>query len=129
MPIINKRKFVENWIKDLRSGKFLQGTEQLHYPDNHYCCLGVACVTGRRMGINRAELGGPFSEQASGDGTPGEWFHMILSSFDPHVCVIEHESHGLTYCNDELGLNFKEIADLIENQILPTIPNEEISLE
>lgn len=50
------------WITDLRSGEFEQGTGQLHYESTdgkqRYCCLGVLCRLAQKAGIVTPQIEG-----------------------------------------------------------------------
>lgn len=97
--IIARRK---KWVDALRSGKFQQTTQLLHrdtvdesgQPITKHCCLGVAdLICNLKQKKDRATL-----------DTPHE-LKLGLSSSD-HC--------RLWTANDDDGLNFNQIADMIE---------------
>jgi hypothetical protein len=45
-----QRHLTQEWVADMRSGKFLQSTGYLH-TSRGYCCLGVAAETAIRCGV------------------------------------------------------------------------------
>lgn len=47
---INEERF-DNFLSDLRSGEYRQGTSTLEKPDGAFCCLGVACVRPAAEGV------------------------------------------------------------------------------
>lgn len=125
---ISKKRFVTEWIKDLRSGKFRKTTKRL-YNDGCYCALGVACKTGERLGIPDAAFVKPsplgseytytsnFRSQTRKDYTPGEWFEDIMGEGDP-VLKTDSDKVSVSELNDNFGYSFKEIADCLEHTFL-----------
>ena len=110
---ITRNQFIDEWQKDLRCGKYKQSKGCLSDSKDNYCCLGVACKTGHRLGIQEASL--DTGEQDPDDAMPGDWFRDLMGSFDPTVRTegeyededIEH----LTTLNDEQDWDFDMIAD------------------
>ena len=54
------------WLKELRSGKYKQGKDELYTKENDsYCCLGVAraCGLGRKSNLGNELLSMTFLDQ------------------------------------------------------------------
>lgn len=96
------KSFKTRWIKALRSGKFKQGRFNLMHKkgsENHYCCLGVACVLG---GVNPR----PGVSYWIGDHMRGKVPNMLIGN--------SHVPNILSRMNDLSTSSFNEIADYIE---------------
>ena len=128
------------WVNALRSGDYEQGQGALKNPNGQYCCLGVLCdlYDKHRMEefgaesswtvdtvslneyisvLDHSEVGVPPNEVVDWAGLPDN---------NPEVLVdLEDEVGGETYqyelpiaeLNDDQGLTFNELADLIEEQL------------
>ena len=110
---------LKKWIKAMRSGNY----RQTHYAlkDGHgYCCLGVACEINKRLGqaenVCDPDLPNPtIFQEEYGFGLKG-----VLHCGGPKgVCS------SLSTLNDVYKLNFEEIANVIEKQILSGKQNSE----
>lgn len=115
---MDKETFVKEWVADLRSGKFKQGEGQLVTPEGSYCCLGVACETAVRLGIqdNGADMQGQ-------ESYPDDWFYNLLGlplSYQHADCHVLYEGlkTTLTDLNDGGVLSFADIANVIEENYL-----------
>ncbi len=117
------------WSDALNSGNYRQGKGQL-LKDGEFCCLGVLCdvyvrqtnlaewlpsepVTGRHMIIDKNALAGDYITS----GLP--WYVRQWAgdlSYDPLI-LYKGESLPLSQLNDAFGLDFKQIAQLIEDQL------------
>src|SRR5262249_40068361 len=102
-----------------RSGRFSQCTGKLH-KDGGYCCLGVACMTARRLEIDDAnEVDNPYASY------PGRWFERLFmqkegAAWNPMLSD-GNVSHCASNWNDERGADFNKIADMLEaNYLRPT---------
>ena len=105
---IDKKQF-KKWIEALRSGAYSQTRGTLQDKEGH-CCLGVAC-----------EL---FIPEGSKFRGIGNYLYGILPSDQPKVprwlCALNRDSMlrlngtGLTSLNDNMKMNFNEIADILE---------------
>ena len=112
-----------DWLKALRSGKYKQTQNTLYDPHSKgFCCLGVLCeVTGTK----RKNLGYRSMPQSAGvfeDVTPeGDEIPKSLRSFDNKEAAWSVLYNGkmtpLSVLNDSKGLNFKQIADIIEKRV------------
>jgi len=93
------------WLENLRSGKYKQGFNTLRNVDNEFCCLGVLCdISGLEIDWgNWAQL--PDNVQ--------KWAGL---DYNPRVNT-KYGIQQLSRCNDTYKLSFKEIADLIEEQL------------
>ena len=89
---------LDTWVKALRSGKYIQGTGQLHR-DGSYCCLGVLEHTlGHSISLGSTFLFGP-----TGDINQGIPRRKL--SYDRQI--------SLASMNDQRN-PFNVIADYIE---------------
>lgn len=93
------------WVEALRSGKYKQGKSRLRTRTG-YCCLGVLCsvLKARNWADGSAALPRLVQQQAG------------LSSGLPEIKYKGETTH-LAYLNDGEGLDFNQIADLIEAQL------------
>lgn len=117
------REIRDRWIAALRSGKYQQGKYSLRR-DERYCCLGVLCELAVQDGI--IERYDPLNdhvydfgdENGSSNGalppTVVRWAGLHDSI--PLVRFAGNE-HGLASLNDSIGLNFNQIAQIIEQQL------------
>jgi hypothetical protein len=116
----------EAWLKALRSGEYRQGTSYLAYTDTKnstptYCCLGVLCEVAVRNGANVTK-DSPDGFMSRYDKEAGvlpksvqEW--AGLHSAEPGVTFEDNIDVPLTVINDDYGLSFEEIAELVEEQL------------
>jgi len=102
-------------VDTLRSGKFIQGTRFLQSVidnDSAYCCLGVACKVAEENNVpvvynSNAEL---YGKTLFNQPSVKSWFGFMGNNGTIPVNV----GRTLTSLNDDVGLNFCEIADFIE---------------
>ena len=95
------------WIEALRSGKYRQAQYKLK-SDEGYCCLGVLCDLARN------------------DGGP-EWSEGLYRRLDgqlPHqmarfMGLTQGDQNRLADLNDKSRATFAQIADYIEQRIMP----------
>lgn len=117
------QKIKEKWIEALRSGNYQQGRQQLKTWDNKFCCLGVLCDLYKKekpdTSINwlRGDLPHNVEYWAEVNGTDFE-----LTSYVRASAKLDHQERmvfpkgslvDLVTLNDD-GLNFRQIADIIE---------------
>lgn len=125
-PIIDRKIFVREWIKDLRSGKYKQGKGQLaELKDDKpvkFCCLGLACLTAQRLKIPNSEFtkfksvfGKSRLGQSYDNSTPGEWFANIMGGWT-NPMLDSHNS--CVHANDDLNWSFDKIAGALEKLYL-----------
>jgi hypothetical protein len=89
------------WVKELESGKYIQGHTHLHSHGRH-CCLGVLCEIAVKQGVIKKYegiLGRPPKEVI-------EWAGLDRRTQD----------HLITM-NDNRGNSFTEIAKHIKNRL------------
>ncbi len=120
------------WVTALRSGKYEQGDSELYSPShNSYCCLGVLCDI---VGVPQKDMSGLAlpSDLKIPDLNPN-LSDEDLNEFGIATADAESSSHGrsaydfavmydgemtpLSILNDEVCLEFDEIADLIEKNV------------
>lgn len=118
------------WIKALRSGKYKQATETLHYskkaPVDHeaggYCCLGVLCaVVGLRP---KFDLAGEATYKLPKTQAKVCGSFIIVDPISDHeeyhgydefgICISTH--NHLVQMND-YKISFNEIANYIEKNL------------
>ena len=105
------------WLAALRSGQYKQGKLFLYDgEEDAYCCLGVLehCITGE---VETWELYGKLISS----GLPSmEWLHqqfIFFNSNDPHFFYNNDVITSASTLNDELGLDFYQIANIIDEQV------------
>lgn len=107
----------KQWLAALRSGKYLQGGAFLLRNDR-YCCLGVAC---EMLELKRMDGIYFYGDTFSARSMPGYSYrdlglHSREGRFkykdSTNAVILNHGT--LTDLNDFSGLDFSEIADLIE---------------
>lgn len=107
---------IRQWTTALRSGKYAQGFETMHCPeDATFCCLGVAeDIAGCEWNVDDdyaadeyGEASLPFSAAAV-MGAAGRFMLKRSPGADTDEVM-----HSLAYMNDERR-SFDEIADYIE---------------
>jgi len=125
--------FIHDWVAALRSGDFHQGQQQLRMAfrvpsGDHvaHCCLGVACEIGIRYGVvqrlgdayiaigEAADIDGDVADYNSATLPMGFWQWIGLEGSDPRVTGLG----SLSMLNDDGGMDFHDIANLIEDSWL-----------
>lgn len=106
-----KRSIRDQWVEDLRSGKYPQGRNGLH-KGGQFCCLGVlaeqACVSGV---ASRAEVG----YFMKGSTRPfGGLLHSDLLGWSG---LTKDAQYQLSYRNDIEEASFEKIAAWIERHL------------
>ena len=113
MAKITRKKFIKEWIKDLESGKYEQCLGRLSDGSDGYCCLGVACRTGQRLGIKSAKFG---QGQNMSSGVPGGWFEKIMGCKNLDL-TYRSQITSATELNDKYRLSFKENRQSSQKEI------------
>lgn len=112
-PVIKQK-----WVEALRSGEYKQGEGMLKSPSNKYCCLGVLTdLYTKEIGVY-FDITTDMFKAKSGDEflceKVMEWAELadndVLVTYDGHTAALSH-------LNDDVGLDFQEIADIIEKQV------------
>jgi hypothetical protein len=121
------------WVNALRSGDYKQGRLKLtnvEGDEKTYCCLGVLCDLAvkagaipeptpleednekfLRYGVDHEESAFLPIEVIEWAGSPD------THSFNSIPLEYKGETHNADYLNDITGLNFNELADLIDSQL------------
>lgn len=106
----------KKWVDALRSGNYKQGKLKLRNRDDEFCCLGVLCDLAAKEGIVKelAECGVFYYDGDSLIPPPSvvEWAGGDLEFLDIDIAA-GIEGHYVEL-NDQDGLTFDQIADLIE---------------
>ena len=131
-----KAKYKQQWLAALRSGEFLQCREAMRLVDDggheRFCVLGVLAELVRRecpakfkwtrfgtdaAGTTRYDL------RPKGGGRPSKrWWRAIEEKLGVRLfgdTMIDYlgEQRTISELNDDLGIEFEEAADLIEEQL------------
>lgn len=127
-----KADIKDRWVNALRSGDYEQGTHCLLSESGSYCCLGVLCDL--YMKESNEEVVWETSEDSYGDKMKvGSFFGFTtilpktimewagLNDQSPSVTYVDMAGYGgpimLSNLNDEHDASFKELAELIEEQL------------
>lgn len=109
-PKCNKKN-MRLWVKELRSGKYLQTKGELRGKrlDGKigYCCLGVAQCAFRKA-TNRHDV-------SQNGGHLALVVQNWLGLKEPNPVIAEGNEVWASWANDSLGWSFAEIADSIES--------------
>lgn len=106
----------EQWLKDLRSGEFKQGSCRMHTPTevgDEYCCLGVLAervgiiATGKGSVNNKLYLFPEHEEE------PTAYGGMV-----PYQLLNTGDAAYVASLNDSGKVDFNEIADWIEANVV-----------
>ncbi len=107
------------WVEALRSGKYKQGQKFLFDNDTQsYCCLGVNClILGQQMVTTHNKIDSPMGLPKPHDAMT--WWEVTPLREDIDSPRVKYKGRWkrLTELNDEVGLTFEQIADLIEAQL------------
>jgi hypothetical protein len=119
---MTKTEVKEKWVEALRSGKYEQGTGYL-CRDGQYCCLGVLCDV---LGIDNKDY--PHTrgaktyfvdedDHSSAFGLPRAALELThLNSTSGRYQKDNGDFSDLITNNDEQGMSFSDIADIIESE-------------
>lgn len=112
------RELVEKWVEALESGKYRQANGTLCEVDKHgrysYCCLGVgARVCGLKKIKGDVLIYGEYHDNPllNAENQPYKEVASLLG-------VTAKRQDTLTKLNDEVGIDFKNIAKWIRKNIL-----------
>lgn len=112
----------KKWVKALRSGNYEQGKELLRTLDNKYCCLGVLCDLYTQEDVGKSnnwkETANGFTINQESQVLPDpvrEWSEIWHE--DPILDTKTKGKSVITYLNDEVNYSFKQLANLIEEQL------------
>lgn len=112
MKIVNrtKKEVYQRWIAALRSGKYRQGKyvlKQINSGGASFCCLGVLCDLAAKDG---------------GEPWAGEYYG-VNRNFPPNRITTfmtpKEDKFGKLAEMNDTGKSFAQIADYIENVIMP----------
>lgn len=130
----------DNWLIALRSGQYTQGRGALKYKTDsglNYCCLGVLCETNNIP--NSIMAASQFYSFKKNELTSSSCLYpepLVVGEYDPVIDTSNNDivniikksntewldqprPSSLSYLNDGLKLNFKDIADIIELSFEP----------
>lgn len=126
------KKIKQEWLAELRSGKYTQGKGRLCDSKGALCCLGVLCVVAERHGVGRwrdTPSGKAFGCCDNAEevrplhaGLPFEvqgWSGLTYAGKLPRAVMCDNGRSwdSLVNLNDVGMLNFDQIADVIEEQL------------
>lgn len=112
---MNEVDVVKKWIADLRSGEYRQGKFRLYNADDTYCCMGVLCTQFVKDKYDLRGVSYPIPLVA-----PEEIFEILNWYLGDSADRLMIE---LSLFNDEQGRTFAEIADYLEEFLLPRVEN------
>jgi hypothetical protein len=93
------KKLKKKWVKELLSGRYVQGVGELHNRvDRSYCCLGVLCVAAGATSAEIADYSYPWLLP--------KYKHVIDKSVGRRLAML----------NDE-GIPFDMIAGLVDDAL------------
>lgn len=115
----------EKWLQALRSGEYEQGVDKL-LDQGKYCCLGVLCdiVADEDSKVEWSD--NMFIIAPDEDTDDYEYCEELLHPYVRDIAELEDDNplielegnrKTLTYLNDKKRFTFKEIADIIEEQL------------
>lgn len=124
------------WVADLRSGKFLQGKGVLHRENtatdaasvHTFCCIGVLCESAVAAGVaertqssndaNCFKYSDPNDTEFGGNSHYAPGVVRVWAGLDSSNPSVEYAERFRTLAdlNDDEGMSFDQIADLIEAQ-------------
>lgn len=107
------KEIKEKWVAALKSGDYEQGKYALR-KNNKYCCLGVLCdIYSKEIGV---EWEGQWIE---GENKTLPIEISTWCDIEPINIEVDYDTlkQYLTELNDTVKLPFREIADVIENQL------------
>jgi len=115
------------WVDALRNGGYQQGKGCLNNAENGtFCCLGVLCDIAHEAGITTHESAEfqygdqniMYSYGGSKYALPYEVSKWAgLATDDPTLVIEGGLTFMVSYLNDEEDYTFKQIADLVEDQL------------
>lgn len=108
---------VEDWVAALRSGNYKQGNSWLRVNDL-YCCLGVLCDLVNPRAWERQHNDIIFYHGGKQCFPDSDIYDAIATASGVSYGRIDSLFKELSDLNDEEGLTFNEIADVIERELL-----------
>ena len=118
-----KSEIKKQWVEALRSGRYWQGNTLLRHR-RHFCCLGVLCdlAVKARLDVTVEKHGDEFLYDGEVFELPmsvSQWAGLDDQSPDIGAFDLDsgqYKTTSLARINDN-GATFKQIADLIEEQL------------
>lgn len=109
----------EAWVAALRSGDYKQGQGRLRSGDGEcHCVYGVLCDISKLGRWQYNDRSGEYTYLRTLGCLPGkvqQWAGLGGGSFIK--VMYDEELTGLVYLNDNVLLDFNELADIIEDQL------------
>lgn len=148
MTLYMRADIREQWMEELRSGNYQQGSGELHLVkpvgydvyEERYCCLGVLCLMGVRAGAidsDRTNEDNLVYYEGEGVYLPQKVIDWAGIKFEGERMFTDskveeargvltagtreaayRDSKSLSAMNDSL-VPFDEIADVIRNEVVP----------
>lgn len=107
------KKVKKQWLKALRSGEYKQTTNYLKNSDA-YCCLGILCDIHSKEKNHKWSVGESYFSQNR--GLPDQVLKWANLPNDNRY-VVYNGKHGQLGNANDMGLSFKQIANIIEKQL------------
>lgn len=118
---LKNKELVKLWVEALRSGKYQQVKGVLREPLANgygYCCLGVLCEITKPLIIDSGDLAYLEDNLEKGCYPPLIALkHLISDCTNQHLISVimpDNTVCAVTTLNDDLGMTFDQIADLLE---------------
>lgn len=115
-----KKSIAKKWVKELRSGRYGQGTERLVDENDNFCCLGVLCNLAVDEGIGewvRTYDGWAFKTESEVDGTTLPLEVMQWAGMTSRNGLPNKKAHTTLASLNDAGKSFKELANIIEENV------------
>ena len=117
---LKNKELVKLWVEALRSGKYQQIVGKLRGPLANgygYCCLGVLCEVAKPL-ISDRDLS-YLEENLENGAYPPEIVleHLIVEGkrdISISAVGLNEKLYAVYTLNDDLGMTFDQIADLLE---------------
>lgn len=110
----------QEWVADLRSGKIIKNRYALRRGSNRMCVLGVLCNVHAKhhpeIAAAQPKMNEYMGKSANLPEEVAEWAGLVECNGNPRVMYKGFDSNVMSL-NDDDGLTFKTLANLIEAQL------------
>lgn len=129
----DRHEIIDEWINRLRSKKYVQDKHSLNYNNEKYCCLGILCQIALEkklidVCLLREDNCYVYNTVGYKDNTAIDIPNEFCKDLGIHVYGrynnVKNETFTLISHNDDDGLSFEQIADIIEHNKNQFMKNE-----